>query len=351
MKNRTFARMAVILAVIVVGWSVVAATIGTSTGSTRGPSAGPTDLGRSGQADATTGDPSLDPDPTLTTTAPGVTPVPTATPSRASVSPATKVRSPTPGPAARPTPGPTARPTPRPTARPTPRPTQSPSSGWVVVVDDTFAAGRVPGHWSTYDGPYGSGPHNCAAPSHVVVSGGVLHLLLSYESVGAGSAGCGPGWYSGGISLSGYSSVDQQVTVRFRVVRNGVAGHFIVPMRWPDDQGAWPAAGEEDYCETDATNACSTFLHYSSGNRQIDGSFAVDMTQWHTIRTERRDHRVRIFVDDMTHPVWTYVGTSSTLPDTLKHVVIQQECELSCPGGTAGSEDIQIDRITVADPN
>ncbi|MFI5042847.1 MAG: hypothetical protein ACHQNA_13555 [Acidimicrobiales bacterium] len=221
----------------------------------------------------------------------------------------------------------------------------------MVVVDDTFAAGRVPGHWSMYDGPYGSGPQNCAAPSHVVVSGGVLHLLLSYESVGAGSAGCGPGWYSGGISLSGFSSIDQQVTVRFRVVRDKVAGHFIVPMRWPDDQGSWPAAGEEDYCETDATTACSTFLHYSAANRQVDGSFAVDMTTWHTIRTERRDHRVRIFVDDMTHPVWTYVGTSSTLPDTLKHVLFQQECQSSCPAGTAGTEDIQIDRITVANPS
>ena len=75
------------------------------------------------------------------------------------------------------------------------------------------------------------------------------------------------------------------------------------------------------------------------------------MSNWHTIRTERRNDRVRVYVDDMTHPVWTYTGSSDTLPETLKHVVLQQECGSSCPDGTSGTEDIQIDRITVADPS
>jgi hypothetical protein len=48
--------------------------------------------------------------------------------------------------------------------------------------------------------------------------------------------------------------------------------------------------------------------------------------------------------------VWTFSGDATTLPDTLKHVVLQQECQSSCPSGTTGSEDIQIDWITVDNP-
>jgi hypothetical protein len=49
--------------------------------------------------------------------------------------------------------------------------------------------------------------------------------------------------------------------------------------------------------------------------------------------------------------MWTYKGTSTTLPDTLKRVVLQQECQDSgCPDGTTGTEDIQIDWITVDKP-
>ncbi len=58
----------------------------------------------------------------------------------------------------------------------------------------------------------------------------------------------------------------------------------------------------------------------------------------------------RVYVDDLSNPVWTYTGTKTTLPETLKHVVLQQECQVSCPSGTSGTEDIQIDWITVANP-
>ena len=359
MKHRRVGRTALALAIVVVGWSLMAVTIGTSAGRAEGSWAGPTFIWRSAQPDAVAQVPGQDPTPPTPTTTPSTTPTTTPTTTMPSMTSTTSIH-PTPeatpagtaipSPAlASPTPtvGP---PKPTPSPRPTPSPTDRPSPGWVTVVDDTFAAGRVPSHWSLYDAPYGSGAHNCASPSHVTVSGGVLHLLLSYEAAGSGSADCGPGWYSGGMSLSGYSSVDQQVTVRFRVVRDGIAGHFIVPMRWPDDDSAWPAAGEEDYCETSDIGECSSFLHYSPDNRQIYGSYAVDMTGWHTIRTERRDHQVRLYIDDMTHPAWSYVGSSSTLPDTLKHVLLQQECESSCPNGTTGTEDIQVDRITVANP-
>jgi hypothetical protein len=227
-------------------------------------------------------------------------------------------------------------------------PTGGSQAGWVTVVDDQFNSGGLSSSWRSYDGPYGSGPGNCAVPSHAVVSGGYLHMIMSYEP--SGSLPCGPGWYTAGVVLDGYSSVDQRVTVRFRVVDKGVASHFIIPMRWPDDDSAWPAVGEEDYCETDVASSCTTFLHYSSKNLQNQHTYTVDMTQWHTFRFQRLNHVVSAFIDDMTTPVWTFSGDSYTLPDTLKHVVLQQECQSSCPAGTAGSQDIQVDWITVENP-
>src|SRR3954463_6865470 len=70
---------------------------------------------------------------------------------------------------------------------------------WVTVVNDSFNSGSTyPSHWNAYNGPYGSGAdHNCAKPSHNTVSGGYLHLKMSFDSTGK----CGAAWYTGGLSL------------------------------------------------------------------------------------------------------------------------------------------------------
>jgi hypothetical protein len=278
------------------------------------------------------------PAPTLRE-APKPTPAPTAAPTPR----------PTPVPTPRPTPVPTPRPTPVPTPKPTPKPTlppPPPPPAWTTVVNDQFNAGGVPTHWSRYDGPYGSGPHNCAVPSHATVSGGALHMLMKYETGGD----CGAGWYSAGMQIAqAYDGIDQRITIRFRVVRSGAASHFIIPMRWPDIDSSWPAAGEEDYCESDSILGCETFLHYGASNSQVSHAYGVNLSQWHVVRFQRRDHVMSAFIDNMSSPVWVYHGSSTTLPNTLKRTVLQQECQSSCPGGTTGSEDIQIDWITIDD--
>jgi hypothetical protein len=245
----------------------------------------------------------------------------------------------------------TPPPTPKPvaTATPTPTPTVAPTpigAGWSMVAFDDFDAG-LPSHWGVYNGAYGSyNPGSCAMPSHATVSGGALHLLMSYEPTGL----CGAGWYSAGLALSGASSVDARVTVRFRVVSNGIKSHFNIPMRWPDNNASWPAGGEEDYCEGSGTT-CSTYLHYGASNSQIyHERYLTGLDQWHTLQTVRRAHVVDIYLDGVR--MWSYAGTATTLPDTNKHVVLQQECEPGfCPSGTTGSEDIQIDWITVEVPS
>jgi hypothetical protein len=228
------------------------------------------------------------------------------------------------------------------------RPSASAAAGWVNVVNDQFSSGGVPAHWHRYDTPYGSAPHNCPTPSHGSVSGGSMHLLMRHETSGR----CGAGWYTAGMMLDrAFASVDQRVTVRFRVVSGGVSGHHIIPMRFPPG-ARWPQGGEEDYCEGDGSSGCYTFLHYGDkASTQVWHRHAFDLSQWHTVRFERRNHVVKAYIDDLTTPVWTYNGSSRTLPDTKKQVVLQQECRSSgCPAGTTGTEDIQIDWITVDNP-
>jgi hypothetical protein len=229
------------------------------------------------------------------------------------------------------------------------RPTAPPSAErWVNVVNDQFDSGGVPAHWDLYDGPYGSGPRNCATPTHVSVSGGAMHLLMRYEAGGR----CGAGWYTAGMMIDeAYGSIDQRVTVRFRVVGAGATAHHIIPMRFPPG-ARWPQGGEEDYCEGSARTDCSTFLHYGDkATTQVWHRHVLDLRQWRTVRFERRDHVVKAYIDDLTTPVWTYRGSPETLPETVKQVVLQQECEHSgCPAGTTGTEDIQIDWITIDNP-
>jgi hypothetical protein len=69
------------------------------------------------------------------------------------------------------------------------------------------------------------------------------------------------------------------------------------------------------------------------------------------MRFQRFHHVITAWIDDMASPAWTYVGDATTLPDTVKRVVLQQECHSSgCPAATTGSEDIQIDWIKIDDP-
>jgi hypothetical protein len=170
---------------------------------------------------------------------------------------------------------------------------------------------------------------------------------MKHESSGA----CGSGWYTAGMQIAkAYGSVDQRVTVRFRIVRNGAAAHHIIPMRWPDT-AAWPQGGEEDFCEGSTISGCSTYLHYSSSNKQVAHDYSIDLSGWHTVRFTRLNNDVKAYIDDLSSPVWSYNGSSTTLPNTVKRTVLQQECQSSCPSGTSGTEDIQIDWITIENPS
>jgi len=214
---------------------------------------------------------------------------------------------------------------------------------WVTVVNDSFNSGSTyPSHWRAYDFRYGSGAdHNCARPSHNTVSGGYLHLKMSWESSGK----CGAAWYTGGLTLDrGLSAKNQRIVIRFRVVTHGgIQAHRIIPMLSPNDG---TGIGEQDLCESTPTTYCSTFLHHADDVGRDRMKYFLDLGQWHTWVFTRYGYTFTSSIDGVAK--MNFKGDSMSLPTKLKHVVLQQECnKLGCPSTHSGSEDIQIDYIKV----
>ena len=145
-----------------------------------------------------------------------------------------------------------------------------------------------------------------------------------------------------------FESVDQKISVRFRVKSvGGITGHRIIPMRWPSSNES-SSGGEEDYCEGSPLGSCLTFLHY--GDQQKYHRYRVDLTRWHTMTFVRRNFNVRAYIDGVRR--WVYHGNRTTLPATLKRPVLQQECQHDgCPSGTGGREVIFITWIKVWNPS
>ncbi len=228
----------------------------------------------------------------------------------------------------------------------------APRVGWTTIIDDQFNTPGLPAHWLPYSGSYAGDSSSCAAPSQVQVPGdGYLHLKMQYLTSGI----CGRAWYTGGVQIAkAYGGTDQAITVRWRVVPSAdprvVRSTRIIPMRWVDDPNyAW-YQGEADYCEGSTLGGCYAYLHYGRSSQIVHG-YLVDLTQWHTFRIEQHDHRISLFIDDMTKPVWVYKGNAKTVPGAIMRTVLQQSCALTtgCPSAAyAGDvEDVQIDWITI----
>jgi len=230
---------------------------------------------------------------------------------------------------------------------------------WRNVVDDRFTSIRIPAHWQLYRGPYKNWPHNCTSPTHDYVSDGHLNIVEKYEAAKPARVPCpyGAGWYTGGLKIdpvAPYVGNDQRVTVRYRVVsRGGVVSNHIIPMRWPAGRKGVPDMnrGEEDFLDTHTLTG-GHFLVYPGlhgGPRIRSSLLSIRMTRWHTFRLTQFSHTIYAYIDDMTTPVWSYHGDATTIPDVERTTVLQQECPHphGCPRKTSGTEDIQVDWITI----
>jgi hypothetical protein len=250
-----------------------------------------------------------------------------------------------------------------------PPPVASPlpvKAGWKRVIETKFDQdGVIPDPWANSEGGgftfRTSGSH--CRPQNATVSGGLLRLLMKWDDAGH----LGPGWYCGYIAIkralrgAPYASTDQTVTLRWRVQNNGVRGHSNVPMRWPAAFAGHPnKQGEEDCWEGSGMNGATTFLHYTNPDGtagRVSRSYTgVDMSQFHVYRFERSNLTFKTFVDNMETPLWVYQGNRTTLPDYPKIPLLQQESRSYYEAGpsgqpkSAGTEEIQVDWITVDNP-
>jgi PKD repeat protein len=235
-------------------------------------------------------------------------------------------------------------------------------TNWSPIVSVDFST-KADGYWpgwcryQSFDQVYKQGYY---AQQNAYVQGGLLHLFSAY-----GSGPFGNAWYTGAVSIHGgtcgsnppwpFSTQDSRITLRMRLVSVGTRanGHRNV-LNWPDN-GIYTSGGEEDMWESDvAYNNASTFLHYGSPSnpKQIAHTHPtgdVDWANWHTYRFQRVGNVVKIYVDDMSTPIYTYTGDSTTLPGGPHHWVIQQQ--MHTPGGTPApngdSEDWQISSVVI----
>lgn len=235
---------------------------------------------------------------------------------------------------------------------------------WKTLVNKHFSTepnGYWPTGWCKYTGKdhiYGQGYYD---PAHAYVRGGLLHLLSSYQRSGPNGAA----WYTGGFRIFGTSScpagagrhpdsaLNGRITLRMRLVETGTAarGHHNV-IFWPDS-GTYYRGGEEDMWESQALNNARLFLHYSKNRSPARLSWrypaTFDWSRWHTFRFQRLHHVISIYVDDMTTPIKTYKGNSTTLPKTDKTWCIQQQMHnpRGMPPPSSDREDWQIASIVV----
>jgi hypothetical protein len=256
----------------------------------------------------------------------------------------------------------------RPHQCPTTSTTTTTPGGWRNVISSDFDVdGLLPAPWQTY-GPFANGGGLNAGyylPSHVIVAGGFVTLREGYESSGPARGGpygtTGAGWYQGTLYANGAAdSIDHRTTIRMRVVStNGVTSHRNMPLWWPQpDAGTWPHQGEEDFFESDALWAGGQaygYFHYWDGSASAfvynGWPTTLDLSQWHTYRMERLNHKITVWIDDLVTPAWSHQWSSFELPDTTKKPVFQQENpNYQPPAGTTGSEDIQIDSIQIDVP-
>jgi hypothetical protein len=263
-------------------------------------------------------------------------------------------------------------PSPEPPPEPPPPPPLEPNApppvktGWTRVIDSRFDQdGVLPHPWASSEGGgfvFRTSGSRCR-PENATVQGGLLRLLMKWDNAGWG----GPGWYTGYVAIkranrvAPFASTDQCVTVRYRIQTNGVRGHSNVPMRWPAGFTGHPnTMGEEDCWEGSGMTGATTFLHYTNpdgtAGRVSKSHTGIDMSQFHVYRFERRSHVYKVFVDNLDVPIWSYTGTSVTLPDYPKCALLQQESKSYYEAGSAGqpqssgTEEIQIDWVTVDNP-
>lgn len=151
---------------------------------------------------------------------------------------------------------------------------------WHRVFFDDFSHGLRSSRWGAYSGQPGGDPGGWWAPSHAVVTHGVLNLE-TYRDPRYGGR-----WVSAGVSSApALRQTYGKYEVRVRIDRGrGVA---FVALLWPV-RHVWPPEIDfsESGGETNARDQMTATLHYGAHDSQLQRSVHVDLTRWHTLGVE-----------------------------------------------------------------
>jgi Glycosyl hydrolases family 16 len=178
--------------------------------------------------------------------------------------------------------------------------------GYRRVYATDFKGSSLPAGWVDFTGVPGGDPGGQFAPSHVVVTHGMLELNTwrdpSYNDK----------WVSGGLCQCGDQHTYGAFFVRSRITG---AGPNEVELLWPASN-KWPP--EIDFYETGSKdNSTSWTLHYGKDNNFVQQTLRVDQTAWHTWGVIWTPTKITYTVDGR---VWgSFSGTYAipTVPMTL----------------------------------
>ena len=198
-----------------------------------------------------------------------------------------------------------------------------------------FLGSSIPAGWNPYPGQPGGDLGAQFAPTHDVVSNGILSLNTFRDGAYNNR------WVTGGICDCAVSSVYGASFVRSRVSGPGPTN---VELLWPSTK-AWPP--EIDFNETlGVTNGTSATVHWRTSKKPHlqDQRWAVlDMTQWHTFGVIWTPSRITFAVDGVA---WGVVTNKHEIPSIAMHLSLQQQtwCHSgwACP---SSNQSLQIDWV------
>jgi len=206
-------------------------------------------------------------------------------------------------------------------------------SGYQRVYATDFLGTSLPAGWQDFTGVPGGDPGAKFAPSHVVVTHGMLELNTSKDPLYNNR------WVSGGLCQCGRPYTYGAFFVRSRITGPGPNE---VQLLWPASNH-WPP--EIDFYETGSKdNSTSWTLHYGSNNSFVQETLRIDQTAWHTWGVIWGPNKIIYTVDGREWGSFTGTYAIPGVPMTLD---LQQRpgCSLG-PVCTTVPQSMLVDWVT-----
>jgi len=184
-----------------------------------------------------------------------------------------------------------------------------------------FPGRHVPSGWNVFSGVPGGDPGGQFAPSHVTVSGHLLHINAWRDARYADR------WVTGGLCHCGLASLYGAYFVRSRVTGGGANE---VQLLWPATN-RWPP--EIDFNESGGSvTSTSSSLHYGTSSALVQRSLTINMRAWHTWGVIWTPGSVTYVVDGRA---WASLSDVTQIPNLPMRMDLEQRTKCAvgaqCP--------------------